>query len=1068
MPLFQKSVIQNALKFVHGNRFEEAWTKFVAHFQNPTIQENIRQSKEEQYQEGFLNDLFVNILGYVKNPNPNYNLTTELKNIKNAKKTDGAILFQQKALAVIELKGMDTTDLAKVEQQAFNYKNNQSNCPYVITSNFEKLRFYIEDAVEYEEFNLFTLNKEQFKLLYFCLHKDFLLKGKPKESKNESLTKEDTITKKLYKDYSNFRKEIFKSIEKLNPQYDRVLLFKKTQKLLDRFLFIFFAEDKGLLTAKLIEKIIEDWRMLNEKYSIKTELYDEYKKYFGYLNTGKQDQHHDIFAYNGGLFQTDELLDNLKIDSQLLAQNTLKLSQYDFESEVSVTILGHIFEHSLNELEEIENQLKSQKEETKKISKRKKDGVFYTPKYITNYIIDNTVGKICQQKRKELKIDEKSIEIEFLEQPNPQKRNKKITKQLKNNFQEYREWLLQITICDPACGSGAFLNQTLEFLIQKHQQLAEIEMKMLGKTIIDTDLEKKILENNIFGVDINQESVEIAKLSLWLRTAQKGKKLTSLNQNIKVGNSLIEDKKIANEKAFQWKKEFKEVFEKGGFDVIVGNPPYLRIQGLKDAYPKLTDFYQNNFDSATGNYDIYVLFIEKAFQLIHSKGQVSFILPHKFLISEFGEGIRKFLAEKKAVDSILHFEEHLVFEVTTYTCILNLNKKKNNFLYFNYINPKEITIPFEWQKMEKSNLHSDKWNLMSQTKINLFEKLKKQPFTAKDIFSKIFTGLQTSADAIYLIEGKIENDIVVGYSKSLDKIVEIEKELVKPLLKGQDVSKYNPPKNTYFVIFPYFLENGKAKEMSEEEIKSKFPKGYNYLKQNETQLRNRERGKMDKEGWFLYIYPKSLSSFEQQKIITPEISLGTNMTFDDGIMYHSTTNYSFILKNPSLENYKFYLSVLNSSLMWFYLTNTGYVLRGGYFTFKTKYLFPFPLPALPSDTSNFITLADDLLFLNEEFITKKNRFLRRIQDNFDGLNKITKKLDAFYSHNYSDFIKECKKQKVSFSPIVQDEWEDYFQQYKTELGTLQTQINKKDAELDNLVFELYGLNQEEIELILKA
>ena len=153
MSLFQNSVVNKYLKGLEADKVNEAWERFKKHFHNPAIQENIRNSKEEQYQGEFLIDLFVNVLGYIKNPTPAFNLTTELKNIKGSKKTDGAILLGDKALAVIELKGTNTTDLSKVETQAFGYKNNQSGCIYVITSNFEKLRFYIDNAVDFEEFN---------------------------------------------------------------------------------------------------------------------------------------------------------------------------------------------------------------------------------------------------------------------------------------------------------------------------------------------------------------------------------------------------------------------------------------------------------------------------------------------------------------------------------------------------------------------------------------------------------------------------------------------------------------------------------------------------------------------------------------------------------------------------------------------------------------------------------------------------------------------------------------------------------------------------------------------------
>ncbi|PKA98459.1 Eco57I restriction-modification methylase [Flavobacteriaceae bacterium MAR_2009_75] len=558
MSLFQNSVLNKYLKGLEHEKVDQAYERFTNHFHNPTIQENIRNSKEEQYQGEFLIDLFVNVLGYTKNPTPNFNLTTELKNIKGSKKTDGAILSRglnplATALAVIELKGTNTTDLSKVETQAFGYKNNQPGCNYVITSNFEKLRFYIDNAVDFEEFNLFQLSKERFELLWLCLSSEYLLKDIPKKIKDESLTQEENVTKKLYKDYASFRNEIFDAIQKENPEYDKLTLFKKTQKLLDRFLFIFFAEDRLLLPPNSIRSIVNQWTDLRDKYDEYFPLYDRFKKYFGYMNTGHKGQQHDIFAYNGGLFAPDEVLDNIKINDDLLYKHTLNLSNYDFESEVSVNILGHIFEHSLNDIDEIQAEIQGVSTEQAK-TKRKKDGVFYTPKYITKYIVDNTVGKLCEEKKTELDIHEAEYEKER------KGRQKATLKKLTQKLEDYRKWLLQLTICDPACGSGAFLNQALEFLIAEHRYIDELQAKLFGDAMILSEVENAILENNLFGVDINEESVEIAKLSLWLRTAQKGRKLTALNHNIKCGNSLIDDPSVAADKAFHWQSEFPDIF----------------------------------------------------------------------------------------------------------------------------------------------------------------------------------------------------------------------------------------------------------------------------------------------------------------------------------------------------------------------------------------------------------------------------------------------------------------------------------------------------------------------------
>jgi REP element-mobilizing transposase RayT len=593
MSLFQNSVEVKYLNQIDSKLLDTKFNEFKAYFGNPAIQENIRNSKEEQFQEGFLRELFVKILGYTLNPNANFNLTTEYKNSKDSKKADGAIIINEIVKAVIELKETDTIDLNKIETQAFGYKNNQPDCVYVITSNFEKLRFYIDNAIEHLEFNLFTLTKQEFQLLYLCLSFDSISKGIPKKIKDESVSKEDDITKKLYQDYSLFKRELHRNLVALNPQFDPLTLFKKSQKLLDRFLFLFFAEDRQLLPPNSVRLVLNDWKELQERDEM-VPLYDRFKKYFGYLNTGFKGKRYDVFAYNGGLFLPDEVLDNVKIDDNILFKHTWKLSEYNFVSEVDVNILGHIFENSLNDLEEINAQLEG-KEVDKSKTKRKKDGVFYTPKYITKYIVDNTVGRLCAEKKSELQINDEDYATD-------KKRQSKTKQALVDKLKEYRNWLLQITICDPACGSGAFLNQALDFLINEHRYIDELQAKLFGDSMVFSDIRKSILENNIFGVDINEESVEIAKLALWLRTAEPNRKLNELNNNIKCGNSLIDDPAVAGEKAFNWKKEFPKVFrtknkEAWHITTVLHNSRYAATDGFtRQPEP---GFISNNFTELT-------------------------------------------------------------------------------------------------------------------------------------------------------------------------------------------------------------------------------------------------------------------------------------------------------------------------------------------------------------------------------------------------------------------------------------------------------------------------------------
>ena len=243
--MFQKSIIEKYLSKLDANLLHEKYELFCANYKNETKIANIRAVKEEQYQEGFIRDVFCSVLNYTIKPEPDYNILTELKNEtknkNNARKSDGAICEENnesRVRAVIELKGTDTTDLDTVARQAFDYKSHHENCNYAIVCNFERLRLYVETQIEFIEFNLFTLTFEDFCILYLLLELNQLKNDIPLKLKHETLSEEKQITDNFYADYSTFKRSLFEDIIEKNPQTDKLVLFKKTQKILDRILFV--------------------------------------------------------------------------------------------------------------------------------------------------------------------------------------------------------------------------------------------------------------------------------------------------------------------------------------------------------------------------------------------------------------------------------------------------------------------------------------------------------------------------------------------------------------------------------------------------------------------------------------------------------------------------------------------------------------------------------------------------------------------------------------------------------------------------------------------------------------
>ncbi|MHB1105354.1 MAG: Eco57I restriction-modification methylase domain-containing protein [Lutibacter sp.] len=996
MALFQSSVITKHLQHQNKENLALKWENFKNHFHNPKVQEEIKSLKEEQYQGEFLEDFFVKILGYTKpasSSETKFNLTTEYKNIKDSKKADGAIIVNDAVKAVIELKGTNTTDLGKIEVQAFGYKNNQPECTYVITSNFEKLRFYIDNAIEHLEFNLFTLTEKDFNLLYLCLAYENIEKDIPKKIKDQSISQEDAITKKLYNDYSLFKRELHQNLVALNPQFDPLELFKKSQKLLDRFLFLFFAEDRQLLPPNSVRLILEKWRSLNE-FSDDYPLYGLFKNYFKALNTGRKGEKYDIFAYNGGLFKPDEILDAIKIDNTLLFKHTINLSQYDFDSEVDVNILGHIFENSLNELDEIKAQLAGETVDKTK-TKRKKDGVFYTPKYITKYIVENTVGKLCDDKKSELEIAEDDYSTD-------QKRQKKTIKILLDRLTAYRNWLLQLTICDPACGSGAFLNQALDFLINEHKYIDELQAKLFGDAMVLSDVEKSILENNLFGVDLNEESVEIAKLSLWLRTAQPNRKLNDLNNNLKCGNSLIDDPEIAGDKAFNWQQEFPQIFAKGGFDVVIGNPPYV-FGGNEGISSAEKEYYKLKYKTGIGKVNLFTLFIEKSYYLLSTKGEFAFIIPNTFLRVTSYHNSRKFFIENFQFRELADLGDD-VFESAVTTAIVLAATK---------------TIPDNNNKSLK--IIKDINGNFNEIKL---KQLIENNFVITSNISPVKSDLINKLNQNRILLGDECEEMIFGIviTKNKDEVVSNEfKENLKPFLEGKDINRYLiKPIHSYLNYQPNLLHRARSPKIFE----------------------------------------------APEKLLVQRITGGKKplkVAYDNNRFYNKESINNIILKENSVLKPKYVLTLLNSSLInWFY--NNQFTNESN-LTVNISKEYLSKIPVINSENQiDFVEKADLMLSTTQNLQESSLKFQRALEREF-ALDSLPKKLQDWYLLAYGDFIKELEKKKVKLSLSQKGEWEDYFLQESKKALALKTNIDITDKEIDAMVYALYGLTEEEIEIV---
>ncbi|MCK5824748.1 MAG: N-6 DNA methylase [Ichthyobacteriaceae bacterium] len=1045
MSLFQPSVLKKYINNLDDSSIEKSHNNYRKFISNKILKENIKKAKYGAIKVDFINELFCNILGYtlnteVSNQSPIQNIS--LKTKLNTRKADAVVLlnntpktskktssnnnYNNNELAVIKFKSNTEKDFETIRKLAFNHKSYHPNCTYVILSTYDRLRFYIDNSIDFIEFNLFGLDIENFKLLYLLLAEENILNNVAKEIKDASFIQEQKITKKLYADYSLFKHEVYSDIVNKNlknPEFKKFtnkktkkILFQKTQKLLDRFLFAFFGEDRGLLPAKSTSTIIDTWDYdlnIGDK-----SLYCLFKEYFEILNNGRarEGKTPEIFAYKGGLFNTDDVLNNIIIDDEILRKHVLKLSAYNFENDVDVNILGHIFENSLNDIESVYAQIDGVEFDIKR-TKRKQEGIFYTPKYITKYIVDNTVGKLCKEKKEELNI----IEYEYAVN-----KSKAVKERLNDTLNKYRNWLLQLTIIDPACGSGAFLNQTLGFLINEHQLIDELSARLFGGGFIFPNIENHILEKNIYGVDINDESVEITKLSLWLRTAHKGQILTTLNNNIKCGNSLIDSKPIAKEKAFDWKKEFPEVFEKGGFDVVIGNPPYgIFINTIEELY------YKSKYPLTSYKINLYILFIERMLQLFN-KGLFHFIIPKSLLFNTHFEKIRKELLEKTKIHEVLMLSEKVFSDAEVGGSLIlkfEINSKNNNKSKIKLITANKYE-DCETGRCPISNIEQLFFLNTPNYEISHIAK------GADDLIAKLRK--YNSISNYYTLKNGLNpgnvKHILISDSKDTENH--------KPIIWGREFSSYNTNWGGQYINYDKDISD----KISVNDIKGK--QGMKKQSRIDFALRNSDL-------------------FETDKLIVRKTGDKFVVAKDTDSLYFDTLTHG-IYANNGTYSLDFLLAVLNSNLATS-LYRMLHDIKGKVFAkISLDKLGSFPLPEGNEELRK--KLADKAVLmtsLKSEFFNVTDEFITFLQSEFS-IKSTSNKVKNWHKLNLSELIKELNKAKTGAKETVNKnntDLVDKFETKKEEIKNIENQINNTNNKIDSLVYELYKLTENEIKIV---
>ena len=1010
----EKLLLEKANEEINLNDYIEK-RKIINKWINGIKQKNLDKSKEEELQGEFLKDIFCIVLGAINKTEweDRWNLQRETKTKIDGQKADGVLGFFDKEnediKVVIELKGpkimLDqrqrrSQDTRTPIEQAFGYAPKYGkNCQWVIVSNYKEIRLYrSNDMTEYQIFFLENLEDDlEFKKFIYLLSFDSLVSSDKKKANTLQLSeeyqkKQIEIEKKFYNEYKNIRLHIFENIRKNNPEVDDNVLLEKVQKLLDRFLFICFCEDKGLLPPESYVNLV-----VNKGKKIEN-IFEAFTTFSTWINSGNKPN--KIPCFNGGLFKDDETLNGLSIDDKIF-EELKKISDYDFDSDLNVNILGHIFEQSISDIEELKKSI-SGEEFDKKKSKRKKDGIFYTPKYITKYIVENSIKNWLDDKRRELgeddlpELTEKDIKHDDFKKNYSKNYRKHI-----EFWEKYREIVRNIKIVDPACGSGAFLITAFEYLLNYNKYLDDKILDLVGTQTIDSDRTKEILQKNIFGVDLNKESVEITKLSLWLKTANKNKTLASLENNIKCGNSLIDDPKIAGDLAFNWENEFPEVFANGGFDIVIGNPPYVSAEYISEIEK---NFYEKNYFSASGRQNLYIIFYEKSINLLRKNGNLGFVTPYTILKNMYYKDIREYILNNTTILEIIDFKGIIVFKDAGVDSIVFLLKKEKQEEYtIKYINNiKEFENQIYDINYFKNSQIKEKKDLSIQFSKNekLISKIlnKKNILQLKEIID-FKQGIITGGNKDFLTKEKLHN--------------------CEKVLTGMDFCRYrlfNP--NQYIIYDIEKLHRPRKREIFE----------------------------------------------SKEKILLRQTGAFPICMLDDKQYFTLDTVHNGILKNNNF-NIKYILALLNSSFTKFIYENLINENGKIFAQVKIIYINELPIINISLEKQQtFIEKVDKMLSLNKELQDLSQKFQRMVLRNFK-LDKLSAKLQEWYLLDFSDFIEELKKLKVKLSLPQESEWQEFFLIEKSKAVIIDSEIKSTDKEIDSMVYKLYELTDEEIKIV---
>lgn len=882
-------------------------------------------------------------------------------------------------------------------------------------------------------------------LFFKIFHRDLLLSQRGpallEQMLKDHFIQESALERDFYLEYKAYREYVFKTLVEANPNFTgtKGKLVRLTQRFLDRCLFVMFCEDMGkaldfpgdMLRNVLISVSRDEFYNPDD-----SQPWDRMKSIFRAMRDGGSFGEHRINRFNGGLFAEMPELENLNIPAKvfcaknqgiggidtLLAHPLTLLffsANYNFgiknaahQRMIDFYAIGRIFEQSITELEIMEATADG-RESLNLLSQRKRDGVYYTPEWVTAYIVEETVGVRLRDIKVRLGLTEalRPVEehiAEYRAFQNDKRRTAKVAGEWLSGLRDYRLQLNKMKIVDPACGSGAFLIQTLEQLKREHRWVIDETVRITSHAELwDVDsVINSILANNLYGVDLNAESVEIAKLALWMHTASPGKPLSSLDHNIRCGNSLVgpdfyqlSQQSLFNEdereriNVFDWREAFPEVFESDGFDCVIGNPPYVKLQNFRKVQGSAAEYLVKArrhdgsplYASAqSGNFDLYLLFIEKGVELLKPEGRMGYIAPNVWMMNEYGQGLRAFIKDNCTLDRWVDFKSFQVFnEAITYTALQFFRGTASDAVRCAFAPDGDVSA-IDWQTPQaiipySEFSDSEAWNLMPQAERLLIERLKGECKTLEKCCTGIFVGIQTSADSIYHL-----TRLGAGrYRTKTGEEVALEDAIMRPIVSGTEAKRYQSPKTDTWVLFPYLVagfdsaqpasdsDQSQALSLSKveekprlyttDEMQTRFPLAFAYLRHHEQELRMRERGKFNDDIWYRFGRNQNIDKQDFPKLMVPRLISRLFCAIDEkgAVCLDNVDVGGILVSDPADLSYL--AGILNAPVCNFIWRRTSKPFQNDYRSANKQFIAPLPIPAASeTDRAEVARLAKEL------------------------------------------------------------------------------------------------------------